>query len=330
MSDSWGLAQYTVGGSAPTTGFLVDGILYRAPESIAARPILDLLHDWQSHEHLLRRTDPTAGTPVSDARLIAPITYPGKVLCAGANYYSHAEEMGTARPDPDAEPFFFLKPPTTTVVGDGATVAYPGGAGDAQLDWEAELVVVIGRPARDIAAAEADDHIAGYTIANDLSARAAFARPNAVMAPFAFDWLAHKGQDGFCPLGPAIVPAWLVPDPQDLQVSLDVSGTTKQDCSTADMVIGVRRLVAAASRLMTLEPGDIILTGTPAGVGVPRNEYLHAGDVVTVSIAGIGVLTTTIGRPLTSAPSSSDPTVAAVLPPGTGDRAGADHRRDYP
>lgn len=293
----WGLVQYVAtDGHSSTTGFLVDGKVRESPE-YGRIPVIDVVNKWSEYEKPLRALDPTEGDVVRDAVLIAPITYPRKLLCAGANYYGHAAEMGTARPSPDAAPFFFLKPPTTTIVGDQSTVAYPASKLDPRLDWEAELAVVISRPARAVAPDHALDFVAGYTAANDLSARGLFARPDAVMEPFAFDWMLHKAQDGFCPLGPAIIPAWHIDDPQALGISLAVNGKVKQDSTTADMVAGVRQLVSAASYAMTLEAGDVILTGTPAGVGVPRNEYLHPGDRVTVTIEMIGSLTTYIGPP---------------------------------
>ena len=291
----WGFVQYlSADGQGSRTGFLLDGQVHESVE-YGGIPVLDLVENWTEHEAAFRSLEVGAGRPVADPVLIAPITYPRKLLCAGANYYGHAAEMGTARPNPEAAPFFFLKPPTTTIVGTGATVAYPSSKQDPRLDWEAELAVVISRPARAVEPEDALAFVAGYTVANDLSARGLFARPDAVMEPFAFDWMLHKAQDGFCPLGPAIVPSWFVDDPQALPISLTVNGRVMQDSNTSDMVAGVRQLISAASHAMTLEPGDIILTGTPAGVGVPRNEYLHPGDLVEVSIGLIGSLTTHIG-----------------------------------
>ena len=127
-------------------------------------------------------------------------------------------------------------------------------------------------------------------MANDLSARDRTARTDAVSPHFVYDWLGHKGQDGFCPLGPGIVPAWLVPDPQRLAIRLSVNGQVKQDGSTSDMVIDVDHLIAGASRAGTLLPGDVILTGTPSGVGMPSGEFLSPGDTVIVEIDRIGTL----------------------------------------
>lgn len=297
VPDAWRLVQYLAGpDQRPRLGLGTGNGVHRPPAPLAGLTMMELLEGWEEHAVGLRdlsEDDVRTSEPVIDATVIAPLTYPRKVLCAGANYYDHAAEMGTARPDPTTEPFFFLKAPSTTIVGPDAVVPLPARP-DVQLDWEAELGVVIGRPGKDIPAAQAHEHIAGYLVADDLSDRGAFARPNAVFPPFAWDWLAHKSPDGSCPIGPGLVPAWLVEDPQALAIGLSVNDEVKQSSSTSDMVVGVYDLVAAASRLMTLEPGDLILTGTPAGVGMPRNTFLAAGDVVTVTIQRLGSITHTI------------------------------------
>jgi 2-keto-4-pentenoate hydratase/2-oxohepta-3-ene-1,7-dioic acid hydratase in catechol pathway len=254
---------------------------------------LRLFDDWALWSERLRNLDVESLPEVADARLVAPITYPRKVLCAGANFYNHAEEMGTARPDPKDPPFFFLKPPTTTVVGPLADIHVPD-VPSAGLDWEIELAVVIGRRAKSVSVEDALEIVAGYAVSNDLSARSRFPRPSAVQAPFAWDWLAHKALDESCPLGPGITPAWLVDDPQALGLRLTVNGITKQDSSTSEMVAEIAVLISDASRWITLEPGDVILTGTPAGVGMPRKDFLKAGDVVVAEIDGLGRLENTI------------------------------------
>ncbi|QQZ14621.1 MULTISPECIES: fumarylacetoacetate hydrolase family protein [Rhodococcus] len=289
----WSLVQYTTTGEDTRLGIAADGLVRTVPDALRDLDALSLLREWSAHRPLLLDLDVEALTPVDGASLLAPITYPNTVLCAGANYYDHAEEMGTARPDPDAEPFFFLKSPATSVVGPDAAIAIFDD-GRSKVDWEAELGVVIGTECTAITAAEAPAHIAGYVVANDISDRGVFHRDNSVFPAFEWDWVGHKSQNGFCPLGPGIVPSWQVPDPQSLKIRLDVNGVVKQDSDTAQMVTGVFDLVAAASRIMTLAPGDIILTGTPAGVGMPRHDFLRDGDVVTVDIDGIGRLTNTI------------------------------------
>lgn len=296
----WALVQYRRpdddAGARPRLGIGMAGYVHEAPAELADLTMTDLLDAWGEHEQLLRRISGAGSPPtraVPTAELLAPVTFPRKVLCAGANYYDHAEEMGTARPDPAAEPYFFAKAPTVSVVGPDAAVRLPKGPG-TKLDWEAELGVVIGRHAKDLAPADVPHHVAGYLVANDLSDRGSFPRENAVFPPFGWDWLAHKSFDGSCPTGPGLVPAWEVGDPQALDISLTVNGEPRQSSTTASMVVGVYGLVAAASRLMTLEPGDLVLTGTPAGVGMPKGTFLVAGDEVTVSIAGIGRIITHI------------------------------------
>jgi 2-keto-4-pentenoate hydratase/2-oxohepta-3-ene-1,7-dioic acid hydratase in catechol pathway len=284
-NNNWALAQYRTSRGV-ATGIHVDDRVLAAP-SLGDRDVMTLLREWDHWAPVLRTLDLDALAPVEDAEIVAPLTYPDKVICAGANYYDHADEMGVDRPDPAAEPFFFLKTPTTTVVGPGADV-FIFDDGRSQVDWEAELGVVIGRRCADVDAADAAAVIAGYLVANDVSDRGIFHRSGSVAAPFEWDWLGHKSQDGFCPLGPGLVPAWLVPDPQALKIRLDVNGIVKQDSNTSQMVVDVNRLIAAASRVFTLEPGDVILTGTPAGVGMPRREFLRPEDIVTVEIEGIG------------------------------------------
>jgi 2-keto-4-pentenoate hydratase/2-oxohepta-3-ene-1,7-dioic acid hydratase in catechol pathway len=290
---AWSLVQYTVpADAAARLGLLVADTVRRAPADLADATMLDLLDHWTHAARLLRSLDGQAVERlevVPDATLVAPLTYPRKVLCAGANYYSHAKEMGTAQPSPSVRPYFFLKPPTTTVIGPYDPVIISSVPG-AKVDWEAELGVVMADRCRDLTPEQVPEHVAGYLVANDISARGDFPRPDAVAPPFGWDWVAHKGQDGFCPIGPGLVPSWLVDDPQSLPLRLSVNNVVKQDSTTADMVVDIGGLVAEASRLVTLEPGDLILTGTPAGVGMPNGEFLRPGDDVAVEIEGIGTI----------------------------------------
>ena len=194
--------------------------------------------------------------------LCPPVTYPNKLICAGANFYAHVREMGTKEIEKDKlKPFFFLKPPTTTMIGSGSVISMP--ACDPDLDWELELAVVIGRQCKNISTEEADGVIAGYCIAIDVTARRMqFAGP----ARFRMDWFSSKCQDASCPTGPMIVPKEFIRDINDLGMRLQVNGAMKQFSSTADMIFSVQELVAAASHVCTLEPGDFVLTGTPHGV----------------------------------------------------------------
>ncbi|MBE4761430.1 fumarylacetoacetate hydrolase family protein, partial [Streptomyces caniscabiei] len=198
----WSLVQYRVDDSEKVTvGAYTDGTVVQGPPGTEGLTLMDVLARWESLAPLFRDWTPATSDAVAGARLAPPLTYPGKVLCAGANYWDHIAEMGCERPDELGDPFFFLKPPTTTVTGPGDPVplpAYPG----ARVDWEAELAVVIGRGGRDLAPEQAMGHVAGYLAANDISARDRLRSDKPVAEPFTFDWVGHKGQDGFCPLGP--------------------------------------------------------------------------------------------------------------------------------
>ena len=210
----------------------------------------------------------------------APIPRPRKdVVCLGQNFAAHAAESGS--PPPPA-PIYFTKPPTT-IIGPGEAIPYPPGL-TTRLDWEVELGVIIGIGGRDIPEARALDHVFGYTVVNDISARELQFRTS--------QWFKGKSLDGSCPMGPVIITADEIPDPQRLRLRLSVNGTAKQDSNTSDMIFSVARIVADLSAGMTLEPGDCISTGTPQGVGDGRKppEYLHSGDIVEAEVEKIGVL----------------------------------------
>ena len=235
--------------------------------------------------------------PLADVRALAPVLRPGKVLAVAANYQEHVTESGSKPRDVvTASPRLFLKP-DTSVVGDEAEVELA--AITTQFDWEAELAVVIGRTAREVAVTDALDVVFGYATSNDLSARSLALdapRDGEVWTGF-FDWLEGKWLDGSAPIGPYLVTADDVPDPQRLAVTLTLNGETRQSGSTADMIHSVAELVAFSSRLMTLNPGDVILTGTPAGVGATTGTFLKPGDVLVTEVEGLGALTTRIVAP---------------------------------
>ncbi|HAX82727.1 MAG TPA: hypothetical protein DCY40_09185 [Actinobacteria bacterium] len=212
--------------------------------------------------------EPTAGLiPFADAHLLAPV-FPTKVVCVGRNYAEHAAEHGVAVPD---EPVIFLKP-STAVIGPGAAIVIPPGAGE--VHHEAELAIVVGKVSHRVPAEDASAYILGYTAANDVSSRTLQKKDG--------QWTRAKGFDTFCPLGPAIETEV---DPLGLRISCSVNGELRQDASTEDMVFGVAEIFAFVTRVMTLLPGDVVLTGTPAGVGPIR-----PGDRVEVEIERIGVL----------------------------------------
>jgi 2-keto-4-pentenoate hydratase/2-oxohepta-3-ene-1,7-dioic acid hydratase in catechol pathway len=288
---TFSLATFRVAGGEPRVGLILAGGQVVEPAELKRWPsMLDLLNDWSSASPLLGELDETELahlTPVAGAELLAPIRWPRKVLCAGVNYRKHVAEMGSGVPDDDWEPYFFLKPPSTTVTGPADPIIIRD-AGNARYDWEIELAVIIGRAGRDIPAESARHHVAGYCVANDITARGYHRRESAPAEPFSYDWLAAKGTDTSLPLGPGITPARFVPDPQKLRLRLWVNGELQQDESTADMIRPVDQLVAAASKIVTLEPGDVIATGTPSGVGVARGIALKHDDIVTAAIEGLG------------------------------------------
>ncbi len=224
----------------------------------------------------------------------APIT-PNKLLCVGANYSDHVEEMeraGAPKVPPTPFPFSFLKPPSTAMVGSGTEVAIPGFG--KELDWEAELAVVIGDPAR--AQEDPLGAIFGFAVMNELSLRD-FVAP--FPHPLGLDAVICKGWDGSAPIGPWITLAAEAGDPASMPIELRVNGTVKQQSSTAKMIFTVAEMVAFYARVLTLEVGDVIATGTPAGVGAGMQppEFLAPGDMVEVEIGELGTLSTPIVAP---------------------------------
>ncbi len=233
------------------------------------------------------------GLALGSLRLMAPIPRPRKnVFCVGWNYLEHFEEGAKARPhvqEMPAHPAFFSKAPTAV---NGPYDPIPLHAGVTEkLDWEVELGVVIGRGGRDIAEADALKHVYGYTVINDVSARE-------VQRQHGQQWFKGKSLDGTCPMGPWIVTADEVPDPQALRVTCRLNGVVKQDSNTRHMYFRIPRIIAELSAGLTLEPGDVISTGTPAGVGHARTppEFMRAGDVLETEVVGIGALRNRIGR----------------------------------
>jgi 2-keto-4-pentenoate hydratase/2-oxohepta-3-ene-1,7-dioic acid hydratase in catechol pathway len=233
--------------------------------------------------------------PADAVRLLAPIPRPPKVLAAAANYQAHITEAGLPEVDRTRiVPKLFLKP-SSAVIAPGEPLRLPTISQD--VDWELELGVVIGTRARDLGVAEALGAVAGYTIVNDVSARSldwglADREPNDWNG--FFDWLNGKWLDGFAPMGPWLLTADEVPDPGALEIELRVNGTVRQAGSTGQMIFGVPELVSFASRIMTLEPGDVIATGTPAGVGATTGDRLRDGDLMEGTISGLGTLRTPV------------------------------------
>jgi 2-keto-4-pentenoate hydratase/2-oxohepta-3-ene-1,7-dioic acid hydratase in catechol pathway len=260
--------------------------------------VQNILDDWHNaHSRLeaaIRQPQKSAVIPGA-ATFLAPVPEPAVVYCAGANYRDHAQEMaklaGKPPVDPRADgarPWFFLKSPRA-VVGPNATLSVSRYGN--QIDWEAELVAVIGRKARNVSVETALSYVAGYTCGNDISARDhVFRSEMPPGSPFWADWTRHKSFDDACPLGPWIVPASYVSAPERLAIRLWVNDELKQDSNTEQMIFSIAEQIADLSGSITLHPGDLIMTGTPAGVGVSRGQFLQPGDVIRVEIAEIGTL----------------------------------------
>jgi 2-keto-4-pentenoate hydratase/2-oxohepta-3-ene-1,7-dioic acid hydratase in catechol pathway len=295
----------------PRAGLVVDDKVFDAAALTgkqAYASVLGILADWRTADAALRKAvtglgkSPGKGRgkgrvksrPLARTKLLAPVRFPSAIYCAGSNYADHAAEMAARDnrpppPDPHTlglNAWHFLKA-SRALADPGARVKISGYS--QQMDWEIELAAVIGRAAKDVAADKALSYVAGYTIANDLSARDRGRRANMPDAsPFKWDWTKHKTFEGSCPLGPWIVPASDIGDPQKLGLKLWVNGALKQDSNTSEMIYTLAEQIEQLSAGMTLYPGDIILTGTPAGVGAGRGEFLKAGDVVKLWIEKIG------------------------------------------
>ncbi|WP_133918176.1 fumarylacetoacetate hydrolase family protein [Streptomyces sp. NBC_00582] len=267
-----------------------------------------LLDQWAVALPLLHKLAADTGTerrPLADFRVHAPIE-PRQVLQSGANYRQHVIDLHVAHRDPADDrseedrraeaaeimdrraaedlPYMFIGLPSA-ITGPYDDVVLPSWA--EKPDWELELAVVIGKPAYQVSVEEALEHVAGYTIANDLTDRATVFRRD--MPQIGTDWLRSKNAPGFTPLGPWIVPAGSIADPDDLRVTLRLNGETMQDESTKDMIFNVARMVAYASQTARLLPGDLILTGSPAGNGMHWGRLLRDGDVMEGSVTGLGV-----------------------------------------
>ena len=229
---------------------------------------------------------------LADVELRTPIRNPSNVLCIAANYRAHADEMGRdSAVDPDnEEPVFFAKSPRNCVADPGAPFVMPAGR---NIDWEGELALVIGTTAKNVPLETAMDHVFGYLVGFDVSDRGGEGRPTTKMFAPPY-WYRGKSHDGAAPLGPWIVPAADVADPGNLRIVTRVNGEIKQDGSTSRLIWDLPHIIRSASAVMTLHPGDIILTGTPDGVGQGRKppEFLKPGDIVEIEIEGIGTIST--------------------------------------
>lgn len=289
----------------PRAGLLVEGQVYdlaRMAGDERLATVLAVLADWRRNESLLRHLATqlanSVGMPFESVTLLAPILYPPTVYCAGSNYADHVENMerklGLPRsPDPrDAGgmPYHFIKA-SRCCVGTGTAVRAPS----ARLDWEGELVVVIGREARNIPVDQAMEYVAGYMVGNDLSARdIAFKANFPPPSIFNHSFLEHKSFEHAAPVGPWITPASMIEDISSLTIRTMVNGALKQEGACSGMTFSMAEQLSYLSSISTLVPGDIVMTGTPAGVGMETDEFLAPGDVVTIGIEGLGNLTTSI------------------------------------
>jgi 2-keto-4-pentenoate hydratase/2-oxohepta-3-ene-1,7-dioic acid hydratase in catechol pathway len=290
-------------GKGPRAGIVVHDHVIDVADATgnpAYATTLGILNDWAAADaRLAAAAQAGGGAPLDWKQIKAPIPLPGAIYCVGANYMDHVKEMAAQQGrDPEPDPhtlglhaFHFIKS-SHAVVGPHAHVQSPK---SKALDYEVELAAVIGKAASHVSEADALGYVAGYTVANDLSARDFFFRPPLPpTSPFFADWLAHKSFDGSCPLGPWIVPASDVGDVQKLGIRLWVNGTLKQDSNTSEMIFTLAEQIAQLSKRITLQPGDVILTGTPAGVGSARGVFLEAGDTVELWCENVGTLTHTI------------------------------------
>jgi 2-keto-4-pentenoate hydratase/2-oxohepta-3-ene-1,7-dioic acid hydratase in catechol pathway len=262
-----------------------------------------MLADWPAS---LKRLDAAvekgmaSAKPLASITLLAPIPLPVAIYCAGANYRDHANEMARAQGKPDpVDPhelglrsWHFIKI-GHCVTGPDTTVKLP--VKSKKVDWEVELAVIIGRTCRNATEQNALDYVMGYTVANDLSARDLGNRAGLPEnSNFRADWVSHKCFDGSCPMGPSITLARDIGNPHDLKLGLDVNGVKKQNSNTSELIFNINEQIADISGRLTLHPGDIVLTGTPAGVGAGKGEFLKAGDKVRAWVENIGDLNTTM------------------------------------
>jgi 2-keto-4-pentenoate hydratase/2-oxohepta-3-ene-1,7-dioic acid hydratase in catechol pathway len=287
----------------PRAGIVVGEDVFDAAK-LTGKPayatVIGILDDWKTAEGALRKAVSAAAKsrakrqPLKKTKLLAPVRFPSAIYCAGANYADHAAAMAAREGNPPPadpheqglKPWHFIKA-TRTIADPGATVKISGYA--KAMDWEIELAAVIGRPAKDVSKEKALGYVAGYTVANDLSARDRGRRPPVpATSPFKMDWTKHKTFEGSCPIGPWIVPAGDIPNPQNLGLKLWVNGELKQDSNTGKMLFTLAEQIEQLSENMTLHPGDLILTGTPSGTGAESGTFLKGGDVVKIWIEKIG------------------------------------------
>ena len=298
---SFGIVTYHDGRSL-RSGVLVDERVIDATSAlaaVAAPPVsmLDVLEHWSEALPLLEELadelsealdagELRSSIAANTLDLRAPLPRPVNIYCAFANYIDHMREMGGQPADKTVEDPYLFMVPVTAVCGPGDDIVIPPGI--TRTDWEGELAAVIGQPARELTLDNALGCVAGYTILHDVSIRGGARRGDNEGRP---DWVAGKGRRSFKPMGPALVPAKFIPDPQVLSLRTWVNNQLKQDSNTNQMIFTLAEQLVFLSRCAGLVPGDVIATGTPAGVGMPKGTFLKPGDRVTIEIEGLGRLT---------------------------------------
>jgi 2-keto-4-pentenoate hydratase/2-oxohepta-3-ene-1,7-dioic acid hydratase in catechol pathway len=287
---------FTTGKGAGRLGILLDAGVHElasipgAPVSVAQAAALSSA----ALKKLAKAAADVKAKPLAKVKLLAPIPRPARnIFCVGKNYHEHAKEFAQSGFDATAKeivpeaPVVFTKPPTA-VSGPGDII--PASLDDTKsVDYEGELAIVIGKGGRGIAKSDAMKHVFGYTIVNDVTSRK--------LQQLHRQWVLGKGIDGFCPMGPCVTTADEIGDPAKLRLTTHINGKLRQDALVNDLIFDIPTLITTISRYITLEPGDVIATGTPAGVGIGFTppKFLKKGDVVRIEVSGIGVLENTVG-----------------------------------
>jgi 2-keto-4-pentenoate hydratase/2-oxohepta-3-ene-1,7-dioic acid hydratase in catechol pathway len=287
----------------PRVGVLIGDRVYSAEklsDNPAYQSMLGILQDWDAADAFFsgqaESGPPGDSKALADVRILPPILYPGEIWAAGANYQDHISEIGdteyravNAKTVAGGRPWHFSKSSRGAIVGHATVNPLPWYS--RTVDWEIELAVVIGRPAYRVSAADALNYVAGYTISNDLSARDFVARPGIDPAsPFRYDWLSHKGFQGACPMGPYLTPGRYVSDPQNLDMKLWIGDELMQASNTKYMIFSIAEQIEEISARVTMLPGDVLMTGTPSGVGISRGRWLQSGEHLRLWIEGLGEL----------------------------------------
>lgn len=308
MPTDYRVLTYRDGKEVPRPGVLVGtriypaaGLFHDRDTMIDTSSVLGLLHSWEAVSDLLpgalERLAPDDGIALSETALEAPILYPNVVLATGGNYSDHLDEMARKHHRPPiskyklAEPFFTMKTAAHSIIGFGAPIRHPQFS--KQLDYEAEIGVVIGRFTENVAEANAMDAVAGYVIINDLSARD-YVRREILPGQTAHDWFGQKCFRDSMPMGPWITPRQFVPDPYDMSIKLWVNDELRQNGSSKTMIYPLAEQIAYLSRHITLRPGDVISTGCPSGVGMAEDKYLKPGDRIRIEVQHCGILENTV------------------------------------